>query len=480
MYMSTKRAALNGGKWITIATVISTVFQFLQVTLLLRLLSPAEFGLVALSNLILTFFQLFTNLGFSGSIIHKQESDRTVLSTIYWLNIGLGVVIFTIIQFTTPAIAAYKEEPRLGEVLHYASFYFLIVYLGQIYLFLMEKELQFRTIAIIDILGTVLGTFTTVLLAYLGWRELSMVAGQLVGQGLRTILQIVLGYPLFRPRLQFVFSQVRDHLRFGVYNLGDGILGFVQSNYDNLFIGFVLGNEMLGFYTAAYQLAVYPITKLNPIILQVAYPVLAKMQHDTAELKRSYLKILDVLSYCNLPLLAGLFVTADTIVPLLYGPGWESSIGLIHLFVFVGAFMCLSHPLFTLAFTKGKPNLLFYLNLATLLVKIPLVYWLGREYGVMGAATAFLLATAVNLLANFAIVHYLVGEFMGTFLRNIARPVLFCVLMVGGVALAKSMVGHEGIVSAIVQIVVGGAIYGALTLAFKVSISELKGLRQAL
>jgi lipopolysaccharide exporter len=478
--MSTKRAALNGGKWITIATVVSTVFQFLQVTLLLRLLSPGEFGLVALSNLILTFFQLFTNLGFSGSIIHKQESDRTVLSTIYWLNIGLGAVIFTIIQFTTPAIAAYKHEPRLGEVLHYASFYFLIVYLGQIYLFLMEKELQFRTIAIIDILGTVLGTFTTVLLAYLGWRELSMVAGQLVGQGLRTILQIVLGYPLFRPRLQFVFSRVRDHLRFGVYNLGDGILGFVQSNYDNLFIGFVLGNEMLGFYTAAYQLAVYPITKLNPIILQVAYPVLAKMQHDADELKRSYLKILDVLSYCNLPLLAGLFITADTIVPLLYGPGWESSISLIHLFVFVGAFMCLSHPLFTLAFTKGKPNLLFYLNLATLLVKIPLVYWLGREYGVMGAATAFLVATGVNLLANFAIVHYLVGEFMGTFLRNIARPVLFCVLMVGGVALAKSMVGHEGIVSAIIQVAVGGGIYGALTLAFKVSINELKGLRQAL
>jgi lipopolysaccharide exporter len=326
----------------------------------------------------------------------------------------------------------------------------------------------------------VLGTFTTVLLAYLGWRELSMVVGQLVAQGLKTTLQIALGFPLFRPRLVFVFSRVKDHLRFGIYNLGDGILGFVQSNYDNLFIGFVLGNEMLGFYTAAYQLAVYPITKLNPIILQVAYPVLAKMQNDAAELKRSYLKILDVLSYCNLPLLAGLFITADTIVPLLYGPGWEASIGLIHIFVFVGALMCLSHPLFTLAFTKGKPNLLFYLNLVTLLVKIPLVYWLGRQYGITGAAYAFLLATAFNLLANFAIVQYLVGEFMGTFLRNIARPVLFCLLMVGGVALVKSIVGYEGIVSAIVQIAVGGGIYGALTLAFKVSLSELKGLKEAM
>lgn len=478
--MSTKSAALNGGKWITIATVISTVFQFGQVTVLARLLSPAEFGLVALSNLILTFFQLFTNLGFSGSIIYKQESDRTVLSTLYWLNISLGVLIFTVIQFTAPTIASYNHEPRLERVLHLSSFYFLIVYIGQLYLFLMEKELRFRTIAIIDIVGTVVGTGTTLVLAFRGMHELSLVIGQLVGQALRTTLQVLLGYSLFVPRFQMVLREVREHLRFGLYTLGDGILGFVQSNYDNLFIGFILGNEMLGFYTLAYQLAVYPITKLNPIILQVAYPVLAKMQDNNAELKRSYLKILDILSYCNMPLLAGLFITADTVVPLLYGPGWESTIDLIHIFVLVGTLMCLSHPLFTLAFTKGKPNLLFYLNLATLLVKIPLVYWLGRQYGVQGAATAFLLATAFNLLVNFAIVHYLVGSFMGTFLRNIARPVLFCILMVGGVAAYKAFFGHEGIGNAIAEVVIGGAIYGALTLAFKVSIRELKGLRQAL
>lgn len=478
--MSTKRAALNGGKWITIATVVSTVFQFGQMTVLARLLSPAEFGLVALSNLILTFFQLFTNLGFSGSIIYKQEEDRTVLSTLYLLNIGLGALIFGVIQLAAPTIAAFNHEARLGPVLRLSSFYFLIVYLGQLYLFLMEKELRFRTIAITEILGTVLGTFTTLALAYRGMHELSLVIGQLVGQGLRTTLQVVFGHSLFRPRLAFAFSRVREHLQFGLYNLGDGVLGFVQANYDNLFIGFILGNEMLGFYTLAYQLGVYPITKLNPIILQVAYPVLARMQHDNAELKRSYLKILDILSYCNFPLLAGLFITADSIVPLLYGPGWDATVDLIHLFVFVGMLLCLSHPLFTLAFTKGKPNLLFYLNLVTLVVKVPLVYWLGRQYGVMGAATAFLLATAFNLLVNFAIVHYLIGEFMGTFLRNVARPVLFCGLMIGGVMAYKAFFGYEGILNTIAEIAIGGAIYGALTLAFKFSLRDLKGLRQAM
>ncbi|MBO0930097.1 MOP flippase family protein [Fibrella aquatilis] len=478
--MSSTNAAMNGGKWITIATVVSTVLQFAQIAVLTRLLTPAAFGLVSVSSLIITFFQLFTNLGFSNSIIYKQESDRTVLSTLYFLNLLVGLVIFAAVQLSTPAIAAFYNQPKLDRVLHLSSIYFLIVYFGQIYLFLMEKELRFRSIASIEIIGAVVGTITTVALAYSGYHELSLIIGQLVMQLVKTTGQIMLGRGLFKPLLSFSLAEAKDHLRFGLYNLGDGLLGFVQSNSDNILIGKMLGVEMLGYYTIAYQLAIFPITKLNPIILQVAYPILAKMQGNNAELKRAYLKILDILSYCNMPLLAGLFVTAESVVPLVYGPGWEKTIELIHIFVFVGLFMCLSHPLFTLAFTKGKPNLLFYLNLVTLVMKIPLVYFLGQYYGVIGIATAFLLATLFNLLANFAIVHYLIGDFMGTFLKNIVRPTVFCLLMVSAVTAYKAVFGHEGSINTIAEIALGGAIYAGLTLAFKLSIQELKTYREAL
>ena len=478
--MSSTNAAMNGGKWITIATVVSTVLQFAQIAVLTRLLTPAAFGLVSVSSLIITFFQLFTNLGFSNSIIYKQESDRTVLSTLYFLNLLVGLFIFAAVQISTPAIAAFYNQPKLDRVLHLSSIYFLIVYFGQIYLFLMEKELQFRSIASIEIIGAVVGTVTTVALAYSGYHELSLIIGQLVMQLVKTTLLIMLGRGLFKPLLRFSLAEAKDHLRFGLYNLGDGLLGFVQSNSDNILIGKMLGVEMLGYYTIAYQLAIFPITKLNPIILQVAYPILARMQGNNAELKRAYLKILDILSYCNMPLLAGLFVTAESVVPLVYGPGWEKTIELIHIFVFVGLFMCLSHPLFTLAFTKGKPNLLFYLNLVTLVVKIPLVYVLGQHYGVIGIATAFLLATLFNLLANFAIVHYLIGDFMGTFLKNVVQPTLFCLLMVGAVTAYKAVIGHEGPINTIAEIALGGTIYAGLTLAFKLSIQELKTYREAL
>ncbi|HEX8460978.1 MAG TPA: MOP flippase family protein [Segetibacter sp.] len=478
--MSNKSKAINGGKWITVSTVVSTVFQFAQVAILARLLSPAAFGVVSISTLIIAFFNIFANLGFSNSIIYKQEQDRKVLSTLYFLNLILGIVIFIAIYFSAPIIIAYYKEAKLGLVIRISSTYFLIVYFGQIYYFLLEKELQFRAVAIIEILGAVIGTAVTITLAYSGFEELSLIYGQLCMQLVRTVLQILLGKKYFVPKFYFNIKLIKEHLQFGLYNVGDGFIGFIQSNADNIVIGGVLGVKMLGYYTIAIQLAVFPITKLNPIVLQVAYPLLAKMKDNLAGLKSSYLKILDFLAYINLPLLAGLFITADSVVPLFYGPGWEQTIDLVKIFVFISFLSCLSHPLYTLAFTRGKPKLLFYLNVATLVVKLPLLYFFSKYWGVTGIAVAFLLATFINLVLNFCIVQHLIGNFIKAFLSNLLKPVFFCLLMTAIIYAYKLFIGYTGIVNTILEVCIGGIIYGVLTLIYKISFSEIKALKKAI
>nr|WP_293835724.1 MOP flippase family protein [uncultured Arsenicibacter sp.] len=476
--MSTTRNAIDGGKWITISTVISTVFQFAQVSILARLLDPAVFGVVSVSTLIINFFYIFSNLGFSNSIIYKQESDQRVLSTLYYVSLLMGVLIFILVYFSAPLVVAYYKEPKLDRVIRLASLYFLIIYFGQLYLFILQKELRFKSIAIMEILGAFVGTGVAIGLAYSGFEELSLIYGQLAMHVVRTAIQIMFGIKLFFPSFYFNIGLVKEHIKFGIFNVGDGLLGFVQGNSDNIIVGGLLGVKALGFYTIAYQLAVFPINKLNPIILQVAYPILAKMKENADELKQSYIKILDLISYLNIPLLAGLFITAESVVPLLYGDGWEETIPLIQIFVLQSFFSCLAHPLFTLAFTKGKPNLLFYLNLATLVVKIPLLLLFGKYWGVTGIAMAFVSATFFNLVVNFGIAHSLIGSFFGKFLRNIQKPLLFALLMIAGIYLYKVGVGYAGPVHTLVEIAIGGLIFGALTLRFKLSLAEIKAFRQ--
>ncbi|RRB01240.1 MOP flippase family protein [Larkinella rosea] len=478
--MDNKQKAISGGKWITISTVISTVLQFVQVSILARLLEPSVFGVVSVSTLIINFFYIFSNLGFSNSIIYKQESDRKVLSTLYFMGLILGTTIFIIVFLSSPLVVAFYNEPRLDKVIKIASFYFIIIYFGQIYLFILQKELRFKSVALIEITGAVSGTAVAITLAFNGYEETSLIFGQLAMQTVRTILCIGLGIKLFVPLLYFNISTIKEHLKFGIYNVGDGVLGFIQSNSDNIIVGNMLGVKLLGYYTIAYQLAVFPMTKLNPIVLQVAYPLIAKMKESNSELKKSYLQILDLISYLNLPLLAGLFITADSLVPLFYGPGWEQTIDLIKIFVFVSLFSCLSHPLFTLAFSKGKPNLLFYLNLATLIIKIPLIYLFAHYWGITGIALAFLAATIINVAINFAIVHYLIGDFMQDFISNFIKPVLFCLIMYVILTVYKTYIGHEGIINTVSQILIGGFIYIGLTLMYKIPLVEIKALRKSL
>lgn len=476
--MNTTQKAISGGKWITISTAVSTGFQFVQVTILARLLDPAAFGLVSVSTLIINFFYIFSNLGFSNSIIYKQEDDKKVLSSLYLLSLLMGLFIFSVVYLSAPLIIAYYKEPQLDPVVKLASLYFLIIYFGQIYLFLLQKELQFRQIAIMEISGAVVGAAVAITLAYKNLGAFSLIYGQLSMHTVRTALQIFFGRNLFTPTLQFNFGLIKEHIRFGIYNVGDGLLGFIQGNADTIIIGGLLGVKPLGYYTIAYQLAVFPITKLNPIILQVAYPILARMKEDAAELKRSYIKILDLISYLNLPLLAGLFITADGLIPLVYGPGWEPTLVLIKIFVFQSFFSCLAHPLFTLAFTKGKPNLLFYLNLITLIVKVPLLYLFGSYGGVTGIAFAFLTATIINLAINFFMAHSLIGNFFREFLTNILKPVSFCIFMLALVIFYKETIGPDGLLNLFNQIALGGLVFIGLTLKYKLSLAEIKAIRQ--
>ncbi|MGK6353284.1 MOP flippase family protein [Parapedobacter sp. DT-150] len=478
--MSLKLKAINGGKWLTVSTVFQTVIQFVQIAVLARLLDPVVFGIVAISNLIIAFFGIFANLGFTNSIIHNQESDRKILSTVYFLNILLGVALFLIVQVTSPFIVSFYDEPRLIKVIGYSSFVFLFVYFGSIHTILLKKELQFKFVALIDIFGNLIGSAITIYLAYSGYEELSLVYGGLVMHICRTLLEIYFGRWLFRPTWHFKPREVKDHLKFGMYNFGENFVNYIQSNWDNIIIGKIVGPKYLGIYSLAMQLAVYPIVKLNPLILQVVYPVIAKIKDDEALFKRAYLKVIELLSYLNFPLLAGLYVMVESVVPLFYGAGWEETFPLVRIFVFVSAIGCLTHPLFTLAYSKGKPKYMFYLNLVNFSVKVPLVYLFGNVWGVIGVAYALVLSSAIHLFLNFIITQMLIKDYFISMMKELGKPILFCIIMTLAVQVYKNWVGYEGWGHAIAEICIGALVYLSLVLTFKYSLTDLKELRKAL
>lgn len=477
--MSNKRLAISGAKWTTFSTLINTILQFGQVAILARLLDPSSFGIVSVNMLLITFLGIFAHFGFSNSIVYKQESDRRVLSTIYGLNLIIGFGMFFVIFFASPLLVMYYKEPRLLEVLRLSAFYFPIVFLGQIYGILLEMNLRFKAIAVIEIVSAIIGTSTTIVFAYNGFEAKSLIIGLLTAQSIKVVAQNIVGRKMFSPQLFFNLRLAKDHLRFGIVNIGDSLLGFANSNMDTIIIGGLLGVKELGYYTIAAQIAIYPVARICPLILQICYPIMAKMNENVEQLKRAYLQIVDFLSFCNIPLLIGLFMVAGNVVPLIYGEGWEPTVPLIKIFIFTSIFSCLAFPLSTVAYSRGKPSLLFYLSLVTLAIKFPLIYVFARMYGIYGIAYGILISSFVSLMLNFFFVHQMVGSYFKSLMKNLFKPAVFSLIMSLFIITYKEVVGNEGLMHTLIQILIGGAVYGILTLKFKIGLSEIRSLRKA-
>lgn len=478
--MSNQKKAINGAKWTTISTIVNTCLQFGQIAILARLLEPTAFGLVSISTLVINFLSIFAHFGFSNSIIYKQESDRSILSTIYFLNIGIGLLMFVVIYFSAPLLVWYYKEPQLAEVLRLAAFYFPIVFLGQIYNILLEKELKFKSLAITDIICSILGTSTTIFFAYQGYQAKALIFGLLTAQLLKMIIQNIIARKYFSPIKYFNLKQIKEHLRFGIFNIGDSVVGFVNNNLDTILIGGLLDVKQLGYYTIASQIAVYPVSRLCPIIIQISYPIMAKIKDNLEQLKGAYLKIIDFLTFVNIPLLVGLYLMAENVIPLIYGPGWESTVPLIRIFVFMSMFSCMMYPLSSVAYSTGKPNLLFYLNIVTLIIKFPIIYVVAINYGIIGIAIGFLLTSFISLVLNFILIHHMLGSFIERLLRNLTKPILFSLIMATAIMIYKHLIGDLGPVHTIIAIALGGMIFGILTLKYKLSFTELVNLKKSL
>lgn len=387
----------------------------------------------------------------------------------------MGMLIF----FSAGFVVEYYHEPRLSYVIKVSSFTFPLIYTSQIYWNLLQKELKFKILSVIDVVCGVINFITTIILAYNNFQELSIIYSQLLFTAVRTVLYIILGRKLFTPTWYFRLSEIKDHLRFGMYHLGEGILGFVNGNLENIVIGKFIGVKELGLYTIAYQLAVFPIYKLNPIIMQVSYPIMAKMK-DIEGLKRAYLKITDFITCCNFPLLAGLFITSSSVVVLIYGADYQGSVPLVRIILFVSFLACVTAPAPSLAMSRNKPNLMFYMNLSSLFVKIPTIYFCTKYFGLMGIAYGYVLTSLIETTVIFFIIDHLVGSFLKQFLHNIIKPISFCIVMVAAIAIYQHFVGNQGLVHVVAQVLIGGMVYIGLTLKYKLSLPEIVELRKSL
>lgn len=394
--MSLKSKAVSGVKWTSVSAVVNSTLQLLQIAILTRFLDKDDFGLMAMAIFVIGISRIFIDMGVSNAIIHNQNVNKLQLSTLFWLNIILGSLIFLIIISISPWVSVFYESPDLRDVINWVALSFLILPLGQQFDALLRKEFRFKSLAVRDVVARVIGFFVAIIVAYKGGGVYALVFSNLVATAVSTTLLVYLGFKDYRPKFLFSIRSIKEggFLSFGLYQMGEKLINYFNSNFDTILIGKILGMDVLGLYNIAKTLAMKPYQIINPIITKVAFPTFAKVQNETERLKRAYLKVIEALANVNAMIYGLMIVLAHPLIEFAFGSDWLEAVPVFQLLSIVALCNSIGNPVGSLQLAKGKADWGFYWNLG-MFIFMPITIWFGGKYGIYGVALALAIFKAV-------------------------------------------------------------------------------------
>jgi len=424
--MSLKQRAFGAVKWTSFSAVATSLMQLLQIVILSRFLDKADFGLMAVALFVIGLSQIFMDMGISNAIIHHQKVTTTQLNTLFWLNIISGIAIYVTLYICTPFIADFYQSPELVSIIRWVSATFLIIPFGQQFETLLVKELNFKSLSIRDVIGKTSGLLVSVLLAFWHYGIFALVYANLIQAIISTLLLIVYGLKIYRPRFHFDWHSLKNEgfFSFGLFQLGEKTVNYFNSQFDTLLIGKLLGMEALGIYNIAKTLAFKPYQIINPIVTKVAFPVLAKMQNDIEKLRRAYIQILRLLTYANAPVYGAMIILARPLIILFFGEAWTGSIPFLQILAVTALCNSIGNPVGALLLARGRADWGFYWNLGMLLF-MPLCIWIGSSWGLEGVAWGLtLFKIAVMLPAWGLFVYPLCKARFPEYFGSFGKPIL--------------------------------------------------------
>lgn len=403
--MDIKQSVINGIKWTSISSITIAIFQVIQISILARYLSSEDFGLMAIVMVIIGFSTIFSDFGISNAIIHHQDNTSLQLSSLYWLNLLIGIFLFLIISLISPLISSFYEEPKLIELLVIFSSSFIIQSLGNQFKILLQKELNFNLIAKIEIISASVGLVISILLAIYGFGVYTLVFASLATMTVNSLFFIYNGIKINKPKLEFSFFAIKLYLSFGLYQTGQATLNYFNSQFDVLIIGKLLGTEALGVYSIVKQLAMRPAQIINPIVTRVTFPILAKLQNDLLSLKNVYLKTIYYISLVNFPIYLIIVILSEPIVILIFGNEWKEAIPILRILSIYFMFRSIGNPMGSLIMATGKVHLEFWWNLV-MFSFFPIAIYIGSYWNVEGVAYCLLLLIILTLIPMWYFIIY--------------------------------------------------------------------------
>lgn len=448
--------------WTMSGTGVQALIQLVVLMALGRLLTPAEFGVMAAAMVVIAVSQIVSHVGVGPAMVQRRTLEVVHIRVAFTISSVLGLMLGLLVWLAAPALAAFYRIPAVEPVLRAVALLFPMDGLTTVGRSLLIRQLSFRLLVALDLGSYVLGyAFVGVLLAWQGYGVWAMVAGSLAQSALRMVATYAATRHPLRPSLNPRAG--RDLLSFGFgHSLAQIALVFSQQA-DNLVVGRWLGPVALGIYGRAYSLMVMPATAFERIVNRVLFPVMAQVQDERERLAGAYERALATVALISLPLSAVLWVLAPELVPALLGPQWTAVVLPFRLFT-CGLFFRMSSKISDACSKAAGAVYSRALIQGVYAVLVLVAALVGQRWGVGGVAVAVSLAMGLNWLMMTALGQVVTGLSWPRFMRAQAPGAVFAVLF--GVAVAITVQATRAAhLSSLWVLVVGGLTVPAVLVA---------------
>lgn len=404
---SLKTKAVRGVAWSFLDNIASSGIAFLIGLILARLLTPDEYGIMAMITIFIAISNSIVDSGFSSALIRKTDAKPIDYNTVFYFNLVVSFVLYCILYVLSPSISLFFKEPLLIGITRVIGCVLIINALAIIPRTIFVRQVDFKTQTKISIISSVSSGLIGICMALNGMGVWSLVGQQLARQFLNTIFLWI--YSKWKPIWEFSISSFKEMFGFGSKLLLSGLLDSIYNNVYYLVIGRFYSSAQLGQYTRSEQFNSIFSSNLTSVVQRVSYPVLSSIQNDKEHLQKAYRKIIKDTMLITFACMFGLAAVAKPLIVFLIGEKWLVAASYLSIICFSGMLYPLHAINLNILQVKGRSDLFLKLEIIKKIIAIfPIaigIFW-GIELMLWGSFLISCVAYVLNSYYSSVLIGY--------------------------------------------------------------------------
>ncbi len=425
--MSLTKYFASGFLWTFIETFILKGVSIIASILIARILGPEQIGIFGMTSIFLAIGLSLVDSGMSASLIRTKKTDDTDYSTVFYINIAIALIVYIILFFSSPIIAAFFNQQILKDIIRVYGLVFIISGFSSVQLAILTKELKFKSIMKLNIPGSIIGSLAGIICAFWGLGIWSLVINYVLIQLITSLLLWITSN--WKPKFIYSRAVAKIHFKFGYKLTISGIINAFFSNIYNVIIGKVFPATTLGFFDRARLFNDLPVQTLTSIIDRVSFPLISSLQDNKSRVSDVSKSILTITFFIIAPIMFGAAALAKPLFLLVLGSKWVSAVPFFQILCLTGIFYPVHSFNLSLLKVYGKSDLFLKLEIIKVFV-IGLSVFIGLNFGIYGLLWSSVFSSYLALYINT----YYSGELFGFSFKNQIYnmgPILLISLLMG-------------------------------------------------